>query len=56
MNKFLYWKHEDKNDVKGILIFSCIAPSITEADILYKEKFGKDIKTQPDVGVTIESA
>lgn len=55
MHKFLYWKHKNKNDVEGTLIFSCIASSITEADILYKEKFKKDIETQPDVGVTIES-
>lgn len=56
MDKFLYWKHKDKSDAKGVLIFSCTASNITEADILYKEKLGKDIKTQPDVGVTIESA
>lgn len=51
---FQYWKHKDKSDVAGTLVFSIEAANILEADKAYKKATGQDVTKQPDVGVTVQ--
>jgi len=51
---FQYWKHENKSDIFGSLVFEYSADSLTESDTQYSKETGKDPKKQPDIGVTVQ--
>jgi hypothetical protein len=53
--RFRYWRHKDKYDLPGTLIFTCNSLSLSDADKEFKKLLGKDPEKLIDVGVTIEN-